>query len=335
MTFANGTYLLGVAGTGEQAYAAGTYDEIGEYDYRVGTDGIPTSGGSSLFVNAMSTSGYLANMEIYDFHVIITPDNGAESTQNAAVSLCEYRTDCFYVADPPFGLTYDEMADWHNGSGSHGRNTAINSSYAATYWPWLKDYNSTTSEYVWCPPSVFIAEKYIEVDRIYGPWYAVAGDTRGKIVAYDYETSPSFAQREVLYGDLNAVNPIVNFSTKGLEIYGQKTLLRATTALNRINVRRMIIYAKKLIKRAMDGIVFEPHNSDSWSRATNLINSILEPIRQANGLDDYKVTIDSSTNPADVIAQNIMRGTIQLVPVATIEIIDLTISIGQAGTTIE
>jgi len=163
----------------------------------------------------------------------------------------------------------------------------------------------------------------------------VAGDSRGKIIAYDYETSPSFAQREILYGDFNAVNPIVNFTAKGLEIYGQKTLLRENSALNRVNVRRMVIYAKKLIRRAMEGVVFEPHNADSWARATNLINAILEPIRQANGLSSYRVTIDSSTNTPDVIAQSIMKGIIKLVPVGTIEIIDLTITIQSAGTIIE
>ena len=175
----------------------------------------------------------------------------------------------------------------------------------------------------------------LEVDNSYGPWYAPAGDLRGKISAFDYEGSPSLAERDTMYGDLNALNPIVNFASKGLEIFGQKTLLRATSALNRINVRRMVIYAKKLIKRAMDGLVFEPHNADSWARATNLINSILEPIRQGNGLADYRVTIDDTTNTASLIQQSIMAGTIQLVPVGTIEIIELDIQIQAAGTTIE
>lgn len=333
LTFSDGTYYLGVDQGSENEYTDG--DAIGDYDFRIGTDGIPNSGGSSLFVTAMSTDGDLGNMEENDYHILITPDNGAETTQNAAVSLAEYRKDFIYIVDPPFGLEYDEVADWHNGSGSHGRNTAVNSSYASCYWPWLKDYNNDIGEYVWSPPSIFIAEKYMEVDRTYGPWYACAGDSRGKVIAYDYETSPSFIQREVLYGDFNAINPIVNFTTKGLEIYGQKTLLRTNSSLNRVNVRRMVIYAKKLIKRAMEGIVFEPHNADSWARATNLINAILEPIRQANGLDNYRVTIDDSTNTPDVIAQNIMKGIIKLVPVGTIEIIDLTITIYAAGTTIE
>lgn len=333
------SYWLGIEQGGDtNAWASGdswTGDTEDGYDYRAGADGVPTgdSVGATLHIAQLGTDDELANMEEWDYHVLITPDSGASNTQDAAITLAEYRKDFFYIADPPFSLTYSQVATWHNGGGQ-GRSTAINSSYAATYWPWLKDYNVNSGQYVWCPPSVFIAEKYLEVDRSYGPWYAVAGDNRGKIVAYDYETTPSFAQREALYGDLNAVNPIVNFAAKGLEIFGQKTLLRATTALNRINVRRMVIFAKKLIKSAMDGIVFEAHTADSWTRATNIINTILEPIRQGGGLEDYRVVIDSTTNTASDIAQNTMKGVIKLLPVGTIEIIELSIQIFSPGASI-
>lgn len=335
------TYLVGVSDGGDSdAYAAGdSWQSAGatkQYDYRPGLDGVATgdTDSANLHATELSTSGHLANMELYDYHVLITPDSGSQVTQDAAITLAAYRKDFVYVADPPYGLTYSQVVDWHNGAGGHGRTTAINSSYAATYWPWLKDYNINTAQYVWCPPSVFVAEKFLEVDRLYGPWSAVAGDLRGKVVAYDYETSPSFAQRESLYGGLNAINPIVNFAAKGLEIYGQKTLLRANSALNRLNTRRMVVYAKKLIKRAMDGIVFEAHNADSWTKATNLINTILEPIRQSGGLEDYRVIIDSTTNTADLIAQNIMSGIIKLLPTGTIEIIELSIQIFSPGSAI-
>ncbi len=336
----DGTYYIGISGgdTNASAYEDGdtltaAIGDSMDYTYRAGVDGIPYTGGDTLFTNALATSAALANQELWDFHLLITPDSSSEAVENAAVTLCEFRKDCFYIADPPYNKTVTTVTLWHNGDS--GRTTAFNTSYAATYWPWLKDYNSVSGEYVWCPPSVFVAAKMLEVDNTYGPWYAVAGDIRGKISAFDYEGSPSLAERDSLYGNLNAINPIVNFASKGLEIFGQKTLLRATTALNRINVRRMVIYAKKLIKRAMDSLIFEPHNADSWARATNLINSILEPIRQNNGLDDYRVTIDETTNTASLIQQNIMAGVIQLVPVGTIEVIELDIQIQAAGTTIE
>ena len=309
---------------------------ISTYDYTVGTDGYDDrqtseSENSQLFVSALSTNGDLGNTELFDYHILITPDIQSAAVQDQAITLAEFRKDFIYIADPIKGLKYDEVTDWHNGTGGLGRDTPLGSSYVATYWSWLKDYNSDTKEYIWCPPSVFIAEKFMEVDRLYGPWYAPAGDTRGKINASDYEASPSFLQREVLYGDFNAVNPIVNFVSKGLEIYGQKTCIRENTALNRINVRRMIIFAKKLIKKSLETILFEPHNPDSWRRATNLITAILEPIRQAKGIDQYSVIIDDSTNTPDVIAQNIMKGKIKIIPTNTIEIIEMTMQIDKAG----
>jgi len=321
-------------GKGTKAWFAGA--SIGEYDYKLGTDGVPTSTSDAidLFTQALRPEGDLGNAEEYDFHILVTPDMPVPEVQDAAIALANFRKDFIYVVDPPFGLTPQQVVDWHNGKSSL-RNTPLNTSYAALYWSWLKDYNPSTKEYIWCPPSVFIAEKYMEIDRNYGPWYAPAGDTRGKIYASDYEMSPSFAQRELIYGDFNAVNPFVNFASKGLLVYGQKTLLRENSALNRVNVRRMVIYIKKLIKRAMDSMLFEPHNPESWKRAVAKITSILEPIRQNNGISQYRVIIDESTNTPDLIAQSIMHGIIKIVPVGTIEIIELTLQVNKAGSNLE
>jgi uncharacterized protein len=335
LDFVNGTYLLGTIQDEDLDIEYSDGDSIGEYSYKTGTDGIPSDGGAALFVNALASSGDLGNTEVFNYHILITPDNGSEATQNAAITLASYRKDFLYIADPPTGLEYDEVTDWHNGKGSHGRNSALNTSYAATYWPWIKTYDGTLGEYIWCPPSVFIGEKLIEIDNRYAPWFAPAGDTRGRIVASDIEFSPSFAQREVLYGDLNAVNPIVEFAAKGIEIYGQKTLYRANSAINRINVRRTLIYIKKLIKNAMEGIVFEPHVATSWNKASNMIGSILEPIRQDGGISEYQIRIDSTTNTEDLISQGIMKGVITIVPVGTIERIELSLKFLNPGATIE
>lgn len=326
--FPDGTYTLG-SGTTEWTDGAA----LSAYDYRPGHDGAPESGGSGLFVDALSSTSDLANSELFNYHILLTPDNGSQTTQNAAISLAEARKDFFYIADPPFGLTYTEVTEWSNGQG-YGRDAALNSSFTATYWPWLKDINPRDNEYLWAPPSVFLGEKLLQVDRNYAPWYAPAGDLRGRLVANDTETSPTLNQRDFIYGRPNCVNPIVNFATKGIVIYGQKTTLRSRSALDRVNVRRMAIYASKLIKESMEGLIFEPHLPDSWARATDFINRILEPIRRDNGLEDYQVIIDGTTNDADAIANNIMKGIIKLVPVNAIETIDLTISFLSPGVAI-
>jgi len=335
IVIADGTYKLG---TGIDAWDDGD-TTLADYDHVVGRDGYDpnalSGANEALFVTALSTTGELGNMEAYDYHILITPDMPEEIVQNAAIELANFRKDFIYIVDSPMGLLYNEVTDWHNGLGNHGRNIAIDNSYTALYWSWLKDYNKDTKEYVWCPPSVFIAEKLMEVDRLYGPWFAPAGDLRGKITAADYEQSPSFSQREILYGDFNAVNPIVNFVSKGLEVYGQKTLLRKNSALNRVNVRRMIIYAKKLIKKALESITFEPHNPESWKKASTLVNDILEPIRQAGGIDKYKTIIDDSTNTPDIIAQNIMKGAIKIIPMNTIEIIEITMQVHKSGASLD
>lgn len=325
LAFPDGTYTLG---SGTTEYTDG--DTIADYDYRVGSDGAPESGGSGLFVDALGSNSDLANSELFNYHILLTPDNGSQTTQNAAISLAESRKDFFYIADPPFGLTYTEVTDWSNGQG-YGRDAALNTSFAATYWPWLKDINPRDNEYLWAPPSVFLGEKLLQVDRNYAPWYAPAGDLRGRLVANDTEASPTLNQRDFIYGRPNCVNPIVNFATKGIVIYGQKTTLRARSALDRVNVRRMAIYASKLIKSSMEGLIFEPHLPDSWARATDFVNRILEPIRRDNGLEDYQVIIDGTTNDADAIANNTMKGIIKLVPVNAIEVIDLTITFLSPG----
>ena len=328
--FPDGTYALG---SGNIAFAEGKVWEDGEYDYKEGTDGIPEGSSNSLFVTALSSSSDLGNSELFDFDILSTPDNGTTSVQNAAISLAESRQDFIYIADPPFGLSYDEATEWHNGNG-YGRNTALNSSYAVAYWSWLKDYNVQADEYTWVPPSVYIGELFLKTDKNNYPWSAPAGDRRGRIITSDIEHSPSLAEREVLYGDMNVINPIVEFPSKGIIVYGQKTTLRANSAVNRINVRRMLIYVKKLIKNSVEGLIFEPHTPESWNRASSMVTNILESLRAQGGIDSYTVNINAATNTQNYIAQGIMRGVITIVPVGTIERIQLDVKFLSPGATI-
>lgn len=329
VTFLNGEYFLG---KGETEYASGNW-EAGTYDHKVGTDGIPTGSSNGLFIEALGNDKDLANSELFDFDILITPDNGLSSVQNAAITLAETKQNFIYIADPPFGLTYSQATDWHNGKGN-GRNLPLNSSYVATYWPWVKDYDLQTDEYTWVPPSSFIAELFLKVDNNNFQWSAPAGEKRGKLITSDIEHSPSLSERDVLYGGMNAVNPIVEFNSKGIIVYGQKTTLRENSAINRINVRRMLIYVKKLVQSAVEGIIFDPHTPESWSRASSLVTSILETIRAQGGIEDYSVVINSTTNTQNLIAQGIMKGIITVVPVGTIERISLDVKFLSPGASI-
>lgn len=302
-----------------------------------GDDGIPTGSVDSLVQAGITT---FANPELYDPHILATPGVSSSSVINAAKNFIEgtTRQDILYLVDPPFGLDYQEIADWHNGklSGTGYPTSAINSSYLALYWSWLKTYDVDNEEYIWCPPSVFMMAKLAEIDNNYKPWGIPAGITRGKITADDYEYSPSQTERDVMYdinGNLN-VNPFVNFPGTGLIIWGQKTLLRENSALNRVAVRRTVIYVKKLARIALKAFMFEPNTPTTWARVTTSMSNILEPIKQGGGLVDYEVVFDSTTTTPSLQDQHILSGVIKMTPPSAIEAIEVTFEITAQGVTL-
>lgn len=274
----------------------------------------------------------LANSENYEFDVVLAPGQSSPVIINGLISLVNARRDTMAIIDPPFGLNHEDVVDWHNGQGS-GNTAAFNTSYAALYWPWLHDYDPYNKQYIWLPPSGYVAKQYVYTDNISDPWQAPAGMTRGKITALDIEQSASQTQRDLLYGEMNAVNPIVNFVGEGITIWGQKTLLRDTKATNRVNVRRLLIFAERLIAKMAKSFIFEPTDETTWADFTRRANAILEPIRIRRGLYTYKVVMDSTTNTAAVINQNKMVGNIFLQPTKTAEFIEVTFTITATGET--
>jgi len=310
-----------------------------------GADGIPViddvNGFNSDEVDALNNSAYteldrgvntLSNSENYEFDIVIAPGQSSSVVINSLINLVNGRRDAIALIDPPFGLNHEDVVAWHNGAG-HGNTSAFNTSYAALYWPWLHDYDPYNKEYIWLPPSGYVAKQYVYTDNIADPWAAPAGMSRGKITALDVEMSASQSQRDLLYGDMNAVNPIVNFVGEGLTIWGQKTLLRENKATNRVNVRRLLIFAERLIAKMAKTFIFEPSDETSWAEFTRRANAILEPIRIRRGLYSYKVVMDSTTNTPEVIDQNKMVGKIFLQPVKTAEFIEVTFTITATGET--
>lgn len=308
-----------------------------------GADGVPVVEGTMTapWANALNNSVFTEldrgintfnNSEIYEFDVVLTPGQSSTVVINGLIGLVNSRRDCMAIIDPPFGLNHEDVADWHNGTGS-GNTAAFNTSYAALYWPWLHDYDPYNKQYIWLPPSGYVARQYVYTDSISDPWKAPAGMTRGKITALDVEQSASQTQRDLLYGEMNAVNPIVNFVGEGITIWGQKTLLRDTKATNRVNVRRLLIYAERLIAKMAKSFVFDATDETSWADFTRKANAIIEPIRIRRGLYSYKVVMDSTTNTAVTIDQNKMVGYIFLQPTKTAEFIEVYFTITATGET--
>ncbi|MFW6225815.1 MAG: phage tail sheath C-terminal domain-containing protein, partial [bacterium] len=303
-------------------------------EHNVGTngwtevDGIITSM-SNDFKKALTK---IYNPEVYEFNLVAVPGTADPIVQNAIQDICESRKDCFGVIDAaPFGIGLgikDGINDVTEVTSAVG---TINSSYVGAFWPWLQDYDADNEQYIWLPPSIYALKSMIYTDNIADPWFAPAGTTRGKVSALDVEYSPSRPDRDLLYGDTNIVNPIVYFVGEGITIWGQKTGQRTKSATDRINVRRLLIYAEKLIAKMARGFLFEPNDSANWAAFTRQANAILEPIRQRRGLYQYTVICDESTNTADLINQNIMAGKIFVQPTKTTEFIEVEFTINAAG----
>ena len=304
-------------------------------DFTVGTDGwtedvdgIITSMDTDL-INALKK---IYNSEVYNFNLVAAPGSAASSVQNEVQNLCETRHDCFGIIDAaPFGYGLGVKDNLNHVSEINTMNENLNSSYVGTYWPWLQDYDADNKQYVWLPPSIYALTQMVYTDNVADPWYAAAGLSRGKVTALDVEYSPTRAERDILYGDTNIINPIVKFVGEGIAIWGQKTAQRTKSALDRINIRRLMIYAEKLIARMARGFLFEQNDAANWAAFARQANAILEPIRQRRGLSQYSVVCDATTNTSDLVNQNIMAGKIFVQPTKTIEFIEVEFTINAAG----
>lgn len=300
----------------------------------VGTNGWTATGGviTSMSADLKNALLKLYNPEVYEFNLVAAPGSADPIVQNAIQDLCESRKDCFGIVDAaPFGIGLgikDGVSDVTEVTSSVG---TLNSSYVGAFWPWLQDYDADNQQYLWLPPSIYALKAMVYTDNVSDPWFAPAGTTRGKVSALDVEYSPSRTDRDLLYGDTNIVNPIVYFVGEGITIWGQKTAQRTRSATDRINVRRLLIYAEKLVAKMARGFLFEPNDSAQWAAFTRRANAILEPIRQRRGLYQYSVVCDETTNTPDLINQNIMAGKIFVQPTKTTEFIEVEFTINAAG----
>lgn len=312
------------------------YRALSLYDYAVGTDGIPLDGGSELFVEALEADvSKLANKELYDFHVLITPDDISEVVQTAAITLCENRRDAIAIIDPPIGLDVKSVIAWHNGRG-YGRASAPTSNYAATYWPWCKIYDNSngTGKYTWVMPSVVMAAKYVTVDKTAGCWYAPAGEQNGQLSVADIECYPNKLDRDNLYTDYNRVNPITKFKDGTIVVYGEKTLQRINSVLTKIHTRRMLVQVKKQCREAIRGYIFMPNTPDYLGKISSNVSAILETYRAGGGIQYYRVICDETNNPIELRQQDMINVDVVIVPNGTIEQVTINLTLNKNENTV-
>jgi hypothetical protein len=281
-----------------------------------------TSGGTVAYNKAFSI---LSNADAYDMNMLVTPgiiDSLHPLVTTYARNLVEGRQDSFYVMDSN-GLT-DTLTEVVN------QVQSLNSNYTATYYPWVRINNPGRNIPVWVPASVVVPGVLSFNDAIAAPWYAPAGLTRGGLsIATGTYKNLSQSDRDTLYEA--RVNPIANFPNEGIVIWGQKTLQDVPSALDRVNVRRLLIAVKKYIASSTRYLVFEQNTTATRNRFLNIVNPYLEQVRGNQGLYAFRVIMDETNNTPDLIDMNTMYGQIFLQPTRTAEFIILDFNIQPTG----
>jgi len=210
--------------------------------------------------------------------------------------------------------------------------SAFDTSYAATYWPWLKTIDPNSGQQVWVPASTMMPGVYAFNDNVAFPWFAPAGINRGLMTTVTQtERVLTQTNRDLLYQ--GNVNPIVTFPGSGITVFGQKTLQKKKSALDRVNVRRLLIELKNYISQIGDTFVFEQNDAVTRNNFVAAVNPYLASVQQQQGLTAFRVIMDESNNPPSVIDQNQLVGQIYLQPTRTAEFIILDFNILPTGAT--
>jgi hypothetical protein len=267
----------------------------------------------------------LSNTDDYKFNILFTP--GLYNTDYTGpisdlIQIAQNRGDFIYVIDPVAYNSNISQASTEAGT----RDT----SYGAMYWPWVQVVEPSTGEYVWVPASTAIAGVYAYNDSVAEPWFAPAGINRGGLnTVVRAEKKLSQGNRNDLYAA--KVNPIATFPGQGVVVYGQKTLQLRASALDRVNVRRLLIALKSYISQIANTLVFEQNSIVTRNSFLGQVNPYLTSVQQRQGLYAFKVIMDDSNNTPDVIDRNELVGQIYLQPTKTAEFIYLDFNVTPTG----
>ena len=269
----------------------------------------------------------LSNVDEFDINLLVLPGvnhNDHSNVTQYAMDICENRADTFYIMD---------AAGQAASIGTVvGVAESLDTNYAAVYYPWVKTIDTNTNKLIAVPPSVLLPRVYAANDATSAEWFAPAGLNRGGITgAIAVLDRLTHSDRDTLYE--GKVNPIAQFPGQGIVAFGQKTLQARPSALDRINVRRLLITVKKYIASTSRYLIFEQNTTDTRTKFLNTVNPYLENIQQRQGLYAFKVVMDETNNTPDVIDRNILKGAIFLQPTKTAEFIQIDFNVLPTGAT--
>ena len=275
--------------------------------------------------------GALGNADEFDINLIVTPgifSSCHSYVTNLVVDMCEARGDCFYIMDNVIFPATNQSTGKIDAAIAEA--AVYDTNYAATYYPWIKILDTNLNKIVTVPPSVVLPAVYAANDAAAAEWFAPAGLNRGGITqAVQVLDRLTHSERDTLYE--GRVNPIAAFPGQGICVWGQKTLQQKASALDRINVRRLLIALKKFIASSSKFLVFEQNVASTRNKFLAIVNPYLESVQQRSGLYAFQVVMDETNNTPDLIDRNILYGQIYLQPAKTAEFIVLDFNILPTG----
>ena len=307
-----------------------TYGDSYIFGKKTYVSGNTTNGG--LFSTTVGNSDYYAyvrgidtfgNPEAVDINIFATPGINFydhSSLTSYSIDMVEQdRADSLYIISPPNYDTVDEVVNALDG-------VSMDTNYSATYFPWIQVIDADNATQIYIPPTGEVVRNIALTDNVSFPWFAVAGYSRGLVKSIKAVKKLTLDERDELYK--NRINPIATFSDTGTIIWGNKTLQVRESALDRINVRRLLLRARKLISAVAVRLIFEQNDEQVRNEFLRLVNPILDAIKRERGLYDFRVTV--SSDPADIDA-NTMRGKIFIKPTRSLEFIDVEFVITPTG----
>ena len=294
-----------------------------------GDDGAPVS-----IQNVFKGVAMYENTEDLDINLIAAPGRYETEIVNKLLEVAQNRADTLAIIDPPQGLNYRDAIAYHNGrlAGDHYPTGKLNTSYGAFFYPWVKIFDQYSGENIWLPPSGVVLAAFAYNDRVGQPWFAAAGLNRGMLTSViELEVTLDEGKRDALYGNGNAVNALVNYKQQGFTIWGNKTLQRKSSALDRINVRRLMNMVRKAIAATSAYLVFEQNDPLTWGQWKHQVDPYLESIKRSRGLDDYRTKMDAETVTDYYKDRNQMPGKVWISPTRTAEFIPIDFILTSSG----
>lgn len=301
---------------------------------------------SMIFNSIKRAIDTVADPEFVDVNMIVQPGlTNAQLTEHI-VNVCEDRADAMTIIDLPnvYLPPHEERKDTKAGriattpkqAATALANRRIDSSYGATFYPWVNTRDEVSGQNLWIPPSVAMMGVLASSERRSQLWFAPAGFNRGGlsegaagIPVSNVSERLTSKQRDLLY-EAN-INPIASFPSSGIVVFGQKTLQERQSALDRINVRRLVIFLKKQISLISTRILFEQNVQATWNRFIALVEPFLQNVKSNFGISDYRLILDESTTTPDLVDQNIMYAKIMIKPARAIEFIAIDFVVASTG----